>query len=91
MEFARDGAQLLTWLLGGTEPPWGGSRKDAAATGCSTASVAAGSGSGSGIITVTGLTPHGFLRAEDADGAAYELHPDGNSLDFFRGLVRRKL
>jgi biotin--protein ligase len=42
-------------------------------------------------LTVTGLTPHGFLRAEDADGAVYELHPDGNSLDFFRGLVRRKL
>ena len=42
-------------------------------------------------LTVQGLTPHGFLRASDAAGHLYELHPDGNSLDFFAGLIRRKL
>ena len=42
-------------------------------------------------LTVEGLTPHGFLRASDAAGHSYELHPDGNSLDFFQGLIRRKL
>jgi biotin--protein ligase len=29
--------------------------------------------------------------AIDASGEKYELHPDGNSLDFFKGLVRKKL
>jgi biotin--protein ligase len=42
-------------------------------------------------LTIDGLTPHGFLRASDAAGHSYELHPDGNSLDFFKGLIRRKL
>ncbi len=42
-------------------------------------------------LTIEGLTPHGFLRASDAAGRLYELHPDGNSLDFFSGLIRRKL
>ena len=43
-------------------------------------------------VTITGLSPSGFLAAVDAgDGVTrYELHPDGNSLDFFKGLVRRK-
>ena len=31
------------------------------------------------------------LPPSGAGGERYELHPDGNSLDFFRGLVRRKL
>lgn len=30
-------------------------------------------------------------QAADAAGERYELHPDGNSLDFFKGLVRKKL
>ncbi|EFJ34311.1 hypothetical protein SELMODRAFT_80973 [Selaginella moellendorffii] len=38
-----------------------------------------------------GLTPAGFLLASDDAFNKYELHPDGNSLDFFKGLVRRKL
>ena len=43
-------------------------------------------------VTITGLAPSGYLLAVDtATGAAYELHPDGNSLDFFQGLVRRKV
>ena len=42
-------------------------------------------------LTIEGLTPHGFLRAVDSVGQTFELHPDGNSLDFFQGLLRRKL
>jgi biotin--protein ligase len=42
-------------------------------------------------VTVLGLSPHGYLLAEDGAGERYELHPDGNSLDFFKGLVRKKL
>ncbi|KFM25424.1 Biotin-protein ligase [Auxenochlorella protothecoides] len=42
-------------------------------------------------LTIEGLTPDGYLLARDDAGLAYELHPDGNSLDFFRGLVRKKL
>lgn len=42
-------------------------------------------------VTVRGLSPHGYLMAEDDDGEVYELHPDGNSFDFFKGLVRRKV
>jgi biotin--protein ligase len=44
-------------------------------------------------VRITGLSPSGFLAAVDADGDGvnrYELHPDGNSLDFFAGLVRKK-
>ena len=43
-------------------------------------------------VTVTGLAPSGYLLAVDTGtGVSYELHPDGNSLDFFQGLVRRKV
>uniref|UniRef100_A0A7R9TMS1 BPL/LPL catalytic domain-containing protein n=1 Tax=Prasinoderma coloniale TaxID=156133 RepID=A0A7R9TMS1_9VIRI len=41
-------------------------------------------------MVIKGLTPGGYLLAEDASGERYELHPDGNSLDFFQGLVRKK-
>jgi len=41
--------------------------------------------------TIRGLTASGYLLAEDGDGQRFELHPDGNSLDFFTGLVRKKL
>jgi biotin---protein ligase len=41
-------------------------------------------------LTVTGLAENGFLLATDDSGQQFELHPDGNSLDFFRGLIRRK-
>ncbi|WOK94758.1 biotin--protein ligase 2 isoform X1 [Canna indica] len=43
------------------------------------------------IVTVQGLTSSGYLLATDEDNKCYELHPDGNSFDFFKGLVRRKL
>ena len=48
---------------------------------------------------ITGITPSGYLMAmdigEDSDdgvegstrGAVYELHPDGNSLDFMKGSI----
>ena len=38
-------------------------------------------------MTIRGLTPSGYLLATDENGSSYELHPDGNSLDFFKGLV----
>ena len=42
-------------------------------------------------VTVRGLTKTGYLLAVDAKGASFELHPDGNSFDFFQGLVKKKL
>ena len=42
-------------------------------------------------LVVKGITGTGYLLATDSRGARYELHPDGNSLDFFKGLVRKKL
>ncbi|GLC36411.1 hypothetical protein PLESTM_000440600 [Pleodorina starrii] len=42
-------------------------------------------------LTIRGLSPAGFLLAEDADGSRYELTPDGNSLDMMKGLIRRKV
>jgi biotin---protein ligase len=43
-------------------------------------------------VIVEGLSPHGYLLARgEAGGETFELHPDGNSLDFFKGLIRKKL
>ncbi|KAL3687581.1 hypothetical protein R1sor_013890 [Riccia sorocarpa] len=42
-------------------------------------------------VTIRGLTPSGYLLATDEQGEQYELHPDGNSFDFLKGLVRAKL
>lgn len=42
-------------------------------------------------VVICGLSEHGFLLAVDDAGERYELHPDGNSFDFFKGLVRKKL
>ncbi|CAI5997233.1 unnamed protein product [Closterium sp. NIES-64] len=42
-------------------------------------------------LTIQGLTTGGYLLATDPSGIQYELSPDGNSLDFFKGLMRRKL
>ncbi|KAK9167652.1 hypothetical protein Scep_002843 [Stephania cephalantha] len=42
-------------------------------------------------VTVQGLASSGYLLAVGEDNHLYELHPDGNSFDFFKGLVRRKL
>lgn len=42
-------------------------------------------------LVIAGLSPSGFLLAHDAEGDAYELTPDGNSLDMMAGLVRRKI
>ncbi|GAB4815272.1 hypothetical protein N2152v2_002318 [Parachlorella kessleri] len=41
-------------------------------------------------VRVSGLSQHGYLEAVDGQGERYELHPDGNSFDFFKGLVRKK-
>lgn len=42
-------------------------------------------------LTIKGLTEYGYLLAVDHKGTPFALHPDGNSLDFFRGLIRHKL
>jgi len=42
-------------------------------------------------LTIRGLTPAGYLLGVDRFGTKYELHPDGNSFDFFKGLVRKKI
>ncbi|KAL0041637.1 hypothetical protein WJX79_010263 [Trebouxia sp. C0005] len=42
-------------------------------------------------LTIKGLTEYGYLLAVDIQGTAFALHPDGNSLDFFQGLIRHKL
>ncbi|KAI3464463.1 hypothetical protein Pfo_021126 [Paulownia fortunei] len=42
------------------------------------------------VVTIQGLTTSGYLLAATEDGQTCELHPDGNSFDFFKGLVRRK-
>ena len=52
---------------------------------------AGGGGGARPRLTVKGITKTGYLLAVDAAGARYELHPDGNSLDFFKGLVRKKM
>jgi len=41
-------------------------------------------------LVIKGLTNAGLLLAEDSFGQKYELSPDGNGFDFFRGLIRRK-
>ncbi|KAJ6919972.1 biotin--protein ligase 2-like isoform X2 [Populus alba x Populus x berolinensis] len=43
------------------------------------------------VVTIQGLTPSGYLLAIGEDNQMCELHPDGNSFDFFKGLVRRKI
>ena len=50
-----------------------------------------GGAAGSARVTIKGVTATGYLLAVDEKGTRYELHPDGNSLDFFQGLVRKKL
>lgn len=42
-------------------------------------------------MVIKGLTDAGLLLAEDIHGDEFELTPDGNSLDFFSGLIRKKL
>ncbi|KAK6938455.1 LOW QUALITY PROTEIN: Biotinyl protein ligase (BPL) and lipoyl protein ligase (LPL), catalytic domain [Dillenia turbinata] len=43
------------------------------------------------VVTIQGLTSSGYLLAVGEDDQMYELHPDGNSFDFFKGLVSKKL
>ncbi|KAM1013913.1 hypothetical protein TB2_043810 [Malus domestica] len=43
------------------------------------------------VVTIQGLTSSGYLLAIGDDNQMCELHPDGNSFDFFKGLVRRKM
>lgn len=50
-----------------------------------------GAGSKRVPLTIVGLSPHGFLLAQDPLGQEYELTPDGNSLDMMQGLIQKKL
>ncbi|CAN6466942.1 unnamed protein product [Victoria cruziana] len=43
------------------------------------------------VVTIQGLTSSGYLLAVDDDNKKYELHPDGNSFDFFKGLIKKKM
>ncbi|KAK8642827.1 hypothetical protein V6N13_012158 [Hibiscus sabdariffa] len=43
------------------------------------------------LVTIQGLTSSGYLLAIGDDKQMCELHPNGNSFDFFNGLLRRKL
>ena len=42
-------------------------------------------------MTIEGLTESGALLTVDASGEQFELYPDGNSFDFFAGLIKQKL
>eukprot|EP00890_Picochlorum_soloecismus_P002283 jgi/Picsp_1/3055/NSC_01277-R1_biotin--protein ligase-like len=42
-------------------------------------------------VKVIGLSQNGYLLATDESGHRFELHPDGNSLDFMNGLLRKKV
>ena len=43
-------------------------------------------------VVITGLTESGFLKAINMDSSqVFELHPDGNSLNFLTGLVSKKV
>lgn len=42
-------------------------------------------------VRIQGLTVDGYLLAADDCGEQYSLSPDGNSLDFFKGLIKSKL
>jgi len=44
------------------------------------------------IVTIQGISPiSGSLLASDAEGHVVELTPDGNRLDFFKGLVSKRV
>lgn len=43
-------------------------------------------------LIIDGITNGGYLRAHDErTGVLHELHPDGNSLDWMRGLIKKKM
>mmetsp|Transcript_12765 Transcript_12765/g.50976 ORF Transcript_12765/g.50976 Transcript_12765/m.50976 type:complete len:281 (+) Transcript_12765:41-883(+) len=42
-------------------------------------------------VDICGLAKNGYLQAVSRKGDLLELHPDGNSLDFFKGLVSKKV
>lgn len=42
-------------------------------------------------VVIKGLTDEGYLLAKDGAGERYALSPDGNRLDFFQGLIKKKL
>eukprot|EP00743_Colponemidia_sp_Colp-15_P009331 GILK01010199.1.p1 GENE.GILK01010199.1~~GILK01010199.1.p1 ORF type:complete len:354 (+),score=34.20 GILK01010199.1:82-1143(+) len=47
-------------------------------------------------LVIKGITNQGYLLAvtetnDRRDSEIYELHPDGNRLDFFKGLIRKKI
>jgi biotin--protein ligase len=42
-------------------------------------------------VTISGLTDTGYLKGVDDSGQTVELHPDGNSFDFLKGLIAKKM
>lgn len=42
-------------------------------------------------VKIIGLSQDGYLLASNESGHRFELHPDGNSLDFMNGLLRKKV
>ncbi|KXZ49683.1 hypothetical protein GPECTOR_20g540 [Gonium pectorale] len=77
---------LASWLHSGQELDFDDSDPSAPGGG------AHGGGGGRVRLVVRGLSPSGFLLAEDPRvGGRYELTPDGNSLDMMAGLIRRKI
>lgn len=58
---------------------------------CCQVTLKGDNGDGDVSVRIQGLTPDGYLLATDDRGERYSLSPDGNSLDFFKGLVKAKL
>lgn len=43
-------------------------------------------------LIIDGITNGRYLRAHDErTGVLHELHPDGNSLDWMQGLIKKKM
>lgn len=64
-----------------------------AATGTGTGGGSSGGDLPTRRVRIVGLTATGYLQAADVDtpSVSYELHPDGNSFDFLKGLVAQKV
>jgi biotin--protein ligase len=81
-----EGEYLSSWMHTGQQVHFAGD-----STAGSLGDAAQHPGSSSSLV-IQGLSPSGFLRAEElSTGHCFELQPDGNSLDLMSGLVCRKL
>ena len=79
-----EGDYLRSWMHTGQEVHFAGDAGGSAGE--------AGRHPGGSHLVIQGLSPSGFLKAEElSTGHCFELQPDGNSLDLMSGLIRRKL